>query len=96
MNHEAFVDKEKILNKGEDLLKATYSTTLSSMNTAFALATALAWNEAIKSVIMKVMPKYGHNSLVVYAIIVTIIYAIFLMITKKNKDNASVVLAKMA
>ena len=94
--HESFVDRKKIFNKGEDLLKTTYSTTLNSMNTAFGLATALAWNEAIKSIILKVLPKYEHNSLLIYAFIITIIYAIFLMLTKRNAEEINVLMAKMA
>ena len=87
MDHEQFVSKEKLVSQGETLLQETYDTTLSSMNTAFGLATALAWNEAIKALITHIMPKgaSGHLGLVIYAVFVSVLYAAFVMLTKKKK-----------
>ena len=86
-----------MFEKGEDLVQATYDTTLSSMNTAFALATALAWNEAIKSVVSNVMPKgSGHYQLLMYALFVSFLYAVFVMLTNKPKKDVSVTMAKLA
>ena len=95
--NESFVNKDKVVQGGEDFLKETYDTTLSSMNTAFGLATALAWNEAIKGIIQNVMPKgSGHYQLVYYALFVTMLYAAFVMLTKKQKRDPSIMMAKMA
>ena len=51
---------------------------LSMMTSAFALVAALAWNEAIKNVIERLVPKEGNNilSLFIYAAVVTILVVI--------------------
>ena len=46
--------------------------------------------------IANILPKYEHNSLLIYAFIITIIYAIFLMLTKRNAEEINVLMAKMA
>ena len=48
------------------------------MASAFALVAALAWNEAIKSLIERLVPKEGNNilSLFIYAAVVTILVVI--------------------
>jgi hypothetical protein len=95
--HEYFVNKNKIAEHGEDFLKETYDTTLTSLSTAFALATALAWNDAIKMFIQNVMPNgKGHTQLLFYAIFVTVLYALFIMLTRKKQKETPVILAKIA
>ena len=50
------------------------SESLGMMATAFSLVAALAWNEAIKSLIEEFIPKgKGAASLFIYALIVTVI-----------------------
>ena len=94
---ELFVNKDKVVKGGEDFLQETYDTTMNSLNTAFGLATALAWTEAIKSVIQNVLPKgTNHYHLVYYALFVTMLYAAFLMLTKRSKKEPTLMLAKMA
>ena len=95
---EAFVNKRNIMKGGEEFLNDTYSTTLASMNSAFGLATALAWNEAIKAVIQNIMPKgsNGHTQLVMYAVFVTVLYVVFMMLANKKQENVNVTVAKLA
>ena len=72
--------------KGSALLESTYSTTLSSLDTAFALATALAWTEAIKSLVKNFVPKgNGHIQMIYYAAFVTTVYTAYMMVTKRNR-----------
>ena len=91
----------------EDVARQTYDyamdnkqkfvdTTLTSMNTAFALAAALAWNEAIKKVVSNFTPKgSGHTQLIIYASFVTLLYVLFLNTTKRRQKDVSIV-SKMA
>jgi len=94
---ELFINRGKVVKGGEDFLQETYNTTMSSMNTAFGLATALAWTEAIKSVIENVLPKGStHYHLVYYALFITMLYAAFMMLTNNSKKEPSIMLTKMA
>jgi hypothetical protein len=44
------------------------------MTTAFGLIAALAWNEAIKAIILELVPKgSGITGLLIYAVLITII-----------------------
>ncbi|OGE74514.1 MAG: hypothetical protein A3K06_03860 [Candidatus Doudnabacteria bacterium RIFCSPHIGHO2_01_52_17] len=58
--------------------KKILAESLSMMASAFALVAALAWNEAIKSLIERLVPKEGNNilSLFIYAAVVTILVVI--------------------
>ena len=94
---ETFAMKNDIINKGEEFMIDTYSTTLTSINSAFGLATALAWTEAIKSFITNVMPKgSGHTHLVMYALVVTILYVAFMMLSNKKQERVNLTVAKTA
>ena len=91
------MDSEQLMKTGETLLETTYDTTLGSMNTAFALATALAWNDAIKTLVQNFVPKgSGHNQMLMYALFITVAYAGFVMLTNRPKKNVSPMLAKLA
>lgn len=60
--------------------KKFVSESLTLMTTAFGLVAALAWNEAIKSLIAEVVPRgQGVMSLFVYAIVVTAIAVVISM-----------------
>ena len=92
---EPFVDNP--LETGETIFKETYDTTVTSLNTAFGLATALAWTEAIKSVIENVMPKgSGHYQLVYYALFVSVFYTLFIMLTNKKRSDPNATIVKLA
>ena len=58
--------------------KKILAETLTMMTSAFALVAALAWNEAIKSLIEDLVPKEGNNilSLFIYALVVTVLVVI--------------------
>ena len=58
-------------------LHPVISQSLSNLVTAFGLVAALAWNEAVKSLIENFFPK-GQNtlSLFIYALLVTVIAVI--------------------
>jgi len=62
------------------------------MSTAFGLVAALAWNEAIKTLIAELLPKKGQGilPLFIYAILVTVIAVIVagrLVKIKQKFDN---------
>lgn len=59
-------------------VKSQVLTTIATlMTTAFGLIAALAWNEAIKALILTFFPKQdGLTGLLVYAILITIIAVI--------------------
>ncbi len=56
-------------------VKSQVLTTIATlMTTAFGLIAALAWNEAIKAIILQLFPKGdGITGLVIYAVLITII-----------------------
>jgi hypothetical protein len=56
-------------------VKSQVLTTVATlMTTAFGLIAALAWNEAIKAIILQLFPKGdGITGLLIYAVIITII-----------------------
>lgn len=61
----------------EEVKGQVLETIATLMTTAFGLIAALAWNEAIKAIILLYIPKGdGVTGLLVYAIIITIIAVI--------------------
>ena len=72
-----------------ELAKATYRQSVSSINLGLTLAAALAWNEAVKHYILvhlRVMKK-GTFYHLLYALIVTFLAAVVFMITQKYVDS---------
>ena len=66
-------------------------TTVSNLNLAFSLASALAWNEAIKSLVNKyVVSKNMQFYHVLYALVVSFIAVLFMMFTRKKKTTTKV------
>lgn len=58
------------------------------MSTAFGLVAALAWNEAVKSLISEILPKgQGVLPLFIYAIVVTVIAVIAIGRIMKLKEK---------
>ncbi|MGB9937799.1 MAG: DUF5654 family protein [Methanobacterium sp.] len=65
--------RENISNVKNQVL----TTIATLMTTAFGLIAALAWNEAIKAVILQYFPKGdGITGLLIYAVLITIIAVI--------------------
>lgn len=59
-------------------MKSQVLTTIAALiTTAFGLIAALAWNEAIKAIILMLFPQQsGSTGLLIYAILITIIAVI--------------------
>lgn len=72
--------KEKVVE-----MKSQVLTTIATlMTTAFGLIAALAWNEAIKAIILEIFPKQNEiTGLLIYAVIITIIAVIATVIIGK-------------
>jgi len=76
--------KEENSNFLKSLVEETYSTSVESINMAFALAAALAWTEAIKVIIQRyVKSSNAAKYHIIYASIVTFISALVFMLTKR-------------
>ena len=57
-----------------DVKSQVLTTIATLMTTAFGLIAALAWNEAIKAIILQFFPKgEGITGLLIYAVLITII-----------------------
>lgn len=67
------------------MVDETYNSSVQSINTGFALAAALAWNDSVKVVIQKFIKSNANVAQMhlVYAMVVTIISAIVFVLTKK-------------
>lgn len=70
------------------IAKQTYDTTLASINLGLTLASALAWNEYFKSLITAMMTKgNGLKYMLVYALMMSILTTIFMIVTKKVNEK---------
>ena len=75
-------------------IQTTQDTTLTSLNLAFSLTTALAWNEAIKSLVNKyVMSKNMQYYHVLYAAFVTLLSGLFIFFTRKSSKKTTKILS---
>ena len=67
------------------MVDETYNSTVQSINTGFALAAALAWNDSVKVIIQKFIK--SNTSIaqmhLVYALVVTMLSALVFVITKR-------------
>lgn len=67
------------------MVDETYNSTVQSINTGFALAAALAWNDSVKVIIQKFIK--NNTSIaqmhLVYALVVTLLSAIVFVLTKR-------------
>lgn len=73
-----------VIGMTRGLLDETYNSSVQSINTGFALASALAWNEAVKTVIQKYFSTSNVTRYqLMYAMVVTILSAIVFMLTKR-------------
>jgi len=66
-----------VKNEANKVKGQVLQTIATLMTTAFGLIAALAWNEAIKALILQLFPKQsGITGLLTYAILITIIAVI--------------------
>ncbi|WP_414469724.1 DUF5654 family protein [Methanobacterium sp. ACI-7] len=74
-----------------DVKNQVLTTIATLMTTAFGLIAALAWNEAIKAIILQFFPKGdGLTGLLIYAILITIIAVIATIIIGRAIAKPSV------
>jgi len=67
--------------KTEEVKTQVAQTISTLMTVAFGLIAALAWNEAIKAIIIQIMPQgSGITGLLIYAVLITIIAVIATMV----------------
>lgn len=67
--------------KGNEVKSQVGQTISTLMTVAFGLIAALAWNDAIKAIIVQYMPKgSGIEGLLIYAILITIIAVVATLI----------------
>jgi predicted outer membrane lipoprotein len=63
-----------VKKQAEEVKGQVLQTIATLLTTAFGLIAALAWNEAIKALILELVPKQdGLTGLFIYAIIITVI-----------------------
>jgi len=85
-------DLTKLKQKGKEFRKEVGQQTLGYIVAAFGLVAALAWNEAIKSLIEYLLP-LGQNTLfakLIYAIIITllvVLVSVYLVRFSKKEDK---------
>ena len=76
---------DQAYNLARTMADETYSSTVQSINTGFALAAALAWNDSVKVIIQKFIK--NNTSIaqmhIVYAMVVTILSAMVFVLTKR-------------
>lgn len=83
-NPEGFMGEETKI-EAKKLATSVYDTSMTSISMALALTAALAWNDLIKHIIGSYV-RIERNSIVyflIYAIIVTILFAVVHSIIKK-------------
>jgi hypothetical protein len=76
---------EEMYALARTMVDETYNSTVQSINTGFALAAALAWNDSVKVIIQKFIK--NNTSIaqmhIVYALVVTLLSAIVFVLTKR-------------
>ena len=80
----------RVIVKKPTMIQTVQDETVASMKVGFTFATALAWNEAFKSlitrfVVSKDVPYYNT----VFALVVTLFSILFMMFTKRMKKTAT-------
>ena len=79
----------RVVVKKPTLVQTVQDETISSMKMGFTFATALAWTEAFKSlitrfVVSKDVPYYNT----VFALVITLLSILFMMLTKRMKKTS--------
>jgi hypothetical protein len=76
---------EEMYTLARTMVDETYNSTVQSINTGFALAAALAWNDSVKVIIQKFIK--SNTSIaqmhLVYALVVTLLSAVVFVLTKR-------------
>jgi len=71
-------------NQIRSLVESVTNASVNHVNMALALAAALAWNEAVKSIIKTRLSSTNlSNNQVVYALVITVIAALVMVISKR-------------
>ena len=69
---------------GSTVLNQSYDSTITSINTGFALAAALAWNEFVREGLLKNLPiKIAKQRYLVYALATTFLATFVFVLTKR-------------
>lgn len=76
---------EEMYMLARTMVDETYNSTVQSINTGFALAAALAWNDSVKVIIQKFIKNNTSMAQmhIVYALVVTLLSAIVFVLTKR-------------
>ena len=81
-------EESALYAKTSELVETTKQTTMTSIDTAFALAAALAWTEAIKEIIKGYTNNgSGTKPMIMYAVVVTLIYAVYNTLFSKQASS---------
>ena len=75
----------EVVAVAKTMMDETYTSSVQSINTGFALAAALAWNDSVKVIIQKFIKSNASVAQMhlVYALVVTILSAMVFVLTKK-------------
>ena len=76
---------KEVVTAAKAMVDETYNSSLASINTGFALAAALAWNDSVKVIIQKFIKNNTSVAQMhlVYAVVVTLLSALVFTLTKK-------------
>lgn len=76
---------QDVYNLARSMVDETYNSSVQSINTGFALAAALAWNDSVKVIIQKFIKSNTSVAQmhIVYALVVTLLSAVVFVLTKK-------------
>ena len=74
----------EVIDVTRTLINETYNSSVQSLNTGFALASALAWNDTVKVIIKKYIKSASITQWhLIYAFAVTVLSAIVFVMTKR-------------
>ena len=75
----------EVMAVAKTMMDETYNSSVQSINTGFALAAALAWNDSVKVIIQKFIKSNASVAQMhlVYALVVTLLSAVVFVLTKK-------------
>lgn len=75
----------EVVAVAKTMMDETYTSSVQSINTGFALAAALAWNDSVKVIIQKFIKSNASVAQMhlVYALVVTLLSAMVFVLTKK-------------
>tara|TARA_X000000368_G_C22538201_1_gene496578 strand:+ start:125 stop:409 length:285 start_codon:yes stop_codon:yes gene_type:complete len=75
---------EQARTMSNNIINQSYNTTITSINTGFALAAALAWNEFVREGLLKNLPiKVAKQRYLIYALVTTLLATFVFVLTKR-------------